>query len=94
MKALLFAAALVATQAYALELPPGSEQTLTGTVSELQPDHTFFVQTADARVLVYANAALVEALRVGAEVQVQGKVPTDWVKLASHELQASKVRVL
>jgi hypothetical protein len=94
MKHFLLIAALVASHAQALELPPGSEQTLTGTVSELQADHTFYVQTADARVLVYANAALVKALRVGATVQVQGKVPTDWLKLAAHELQASKVRVL
>lgn len=42
MKALLLIAVLVTQQSYALELLPGSEQTLTGTVSELQAYHTFY----------------------------------------------------
>lgn len=95
MKALLLAAVLTtATHAYALDLPPGSEQTLTGQVSDLQDSRTFILTTGEDRVLVYARTEHVAAVRVGSTVQVRGKVPTDWLKLAALELQATEVRVL
>lgn len=95
MKALLLlATALFASHgAQALDLAPGSVHTLTGTVSSLQDARGFFLATAGDRVLIYARSQDVRALRVGATVEVRGKVPRDWVRLAALELQADEVRV-
>lgn len=92
MKTLLLAT-LFATHAYALELAPGTEHTLTGKVSSVQPDSTFILTTGGDRVLVYARTEQVSELHLGSTVEVRGTVPKDWIKLARLELQAAKVLV-
>lgn len=84
-------AALAATPAPAS--PPTTLITITGPVTSQPAPQMFTVQVGDRRVLVYANSAQVQHIRIGRHVQVRGTVPADWLKLAADELQATDVQV-
>lgn len=82
-------AALAATPTSAAPAPV----TIEGRVASLPAPRMFTVQVGDRRVLVYATQAQAERVRLGDHVQVRGTVPSDWLKLAVDELQASTVQV-